>query len=111
MDRFGGLSAELDCDLQVGDLPQRLDALCTYGNFSLPGDFPAIDFVFSDFPNVEVDFGVREQFVYRFDFVPVVDKISDIVGERGRKIIWLLCLGGLLELFLLFGCCFLQLPE
>ena len=111
MDRLGGLPAELDCDLQVGDLPQRFDALCAYGNFSLPGDFPAIDLVFSDFPNVEIDFGVREQFVYRFDFVPVVDKISDIVGERGRKIIWLLRLGGLLELFLLFCYGFLEASE
>jgi hypothetical protein len=92
-------------------LPQRLDALCAYGNFSLPGDFPVIDLVFSDFPNVEIDFGVREQFFYRFDFVPVVDKISDIVGERGREVIWLLCLGGLLQFFLLFGYGFLQLPE
>lgn len=111
MDRLGGLPAELDCDLQVGDLPQRFDALCAYGNFSLPGDFPAIDLVFSDFPNVEIDFGVREQFVYRFDFVPVVDKISDIVGERGREVIWLLRLGGLLELFLLFCYGFLEAAE
>ncbi len=92
-------------------MPQCFDALCAYGNFSLPCDFPAIDFVFSDFPNVEVDFGVFEQFFYRFDFVPVVDKISDIVGERGREVIGLLCFGGLLELFLLLCCCFLQLPE
>jgi hypothetical protein len=92
-------------------LPQRFNALCAYGNFSLSCDFPAVDFVFSDFPNVKIDFGVREQFVYRFDLVPVVDKISDIVGKRGREVIGLLCLGGLLELSLLFGYGFLEAAE
>ncbi len=111
LDRLGGLASELDCDLQVGDLPQRFNALCAYGNFSLSCDFPAVDFVFSDFPNVKIDFGVREQFVYRFDLVPVVDKISDIVGKRGREVIGLLCLGGLLELSLLFGYGFLEAAE
>ena len=92
-------------------MPQRFDAVFVYDGLSLPCDFPAIDFVFSDFPNVEIDFGVREQFFYCFDSVPVVDKISDIVGERGREVIWLLCLGGLLELFLLFGYGFLEAAE
>ncbi len=52
LDRLGGLASELDCDLQVGDLPQCFDAVFVYDGLSLPGDFPAIDFVFSDFPNV-----------------------------------------------------------
>lgn len=111
MNCLRGLPAEPDGDLSAGCFPQRFDAASLNNSFSFACHFPIVDLDLSDFPNIEIYFGVRKQFVYRGDLVPVVNKVADIIGELDRQFIWLLRLGGLLELFLLFCCCFLQLPE
>ncbi len=82
LDRLGGFASELDGDLSAGNLPQRLDAVFVDDGFSLASDLPSVDFDLSDFPNIEIDFGVGDQFLCRGDLVSVVNKISGVVGEH-----------------------------
>lgn len=82
LNRLGSFSFELDDDLSAWDLPQRLDAVFINDSFSFTGDFPSVDLDLGDFPNIEIDLGIGDQFLCRGDLVPVVDKISGVVGEH-----------------------------
>lgn len=82
LDRLGGFAPELDGDLPAWDLPQRLDAVFVDDGFSLASDLPSVDFNLGDFPNIEINLGVGDQFLCRGDLVSVVNKISGVVGEH-----------------------------
>lgn len=72
---------ELGRDLKIGDLPEGLDAIFSDSDFSFTGDFPAVDFVLGDFPNVAIYFYMREQFIDCFDLVAIVGECAGVVGE------------------------------
>lgn len=82
LDRLGGFASELDGDLPAWDLPQRLDAVFIDDGFSFACDFPSVDLDLGDFPNIKIDLGIGDQFLCRGDLVPVVNKISGVVGEH-----------------------------
>lgn len=86
LDRLGGLAAELDGNLQVGDLPEGFDTVFADYLFSLSCHFPAIDFVFGDFPNVAIHFGMVEEFLDRSDLVSIVGQSPAVIAQDGFKL-------------------------
>ena len=103
LDRLGSLAAELDGDLQVGDLPEGFDTVFADYLFSFSGDFPTVDFVFGDFPNVAIHFGMVEEFLDRPDLVSIVGQSPAVIAQGGFK------LSRLLRLACFFFGLFLQI--
>lgn len=66
-------SSELDGYLPKSGFPKHLVFIASgVLNFSLPCDFPIVDFAFGDLPDVSVDLRVVEQLFNCLDLVPVV---------------------------------------
>ena len=80
LDRLGSLAAELNGDLQVGDLPEGFDTVFADYLFSFSCHFPTVDFVLGDFPNVAIHFGMVEEFLDRSDLVSVVGQSPAVVA-------------------------------